>query len=138
MSAIAATPHAAKKPYIGISMEGPLARWYEKTTRKDLAEFERLAKELAAVLPSDARVLEVAPGPGFLSVALAKLGPFQITGLDISESFVRMASEYAQERRRPGPIPPRQRFRHSPRSKLGRLHRLPRGLQEFLRAAAAP
>jgi len=97
MSTIAATPHTAKKPYIGISMEGPLARWYEKTTRKDLAEFERLAKELAAVLPSDARVLEVAPGPGFLSVALAKLGPFKITGLDISESFVRMASEYAQK-----------------------------------------
>ncbi len=43
-----------------------------------------------------ARVLEVAPGPGFLSVALAKLGSYEVTGVDISESFVRMASEYAQ------------------------------------------
>jgi ubiquinone/menaquinone biosynthesis C-methylase UbiE len=87
----------AKKPYVGISMEGPLATWYAKTTRKDLAEFERLARELAAGLPNGARVLEVAPGPGFLSVALAKLGPYEITGVDISETFVRMASEYAQK-----------------------------------------
>ena len=86
----------AKKPYIGISMEGPLATWYAKTTEKDMAEFERLARELAAGLPSAARVLEVAPGPGFLSVALAKLGSYEVTGVDISESFVRMASEYAK------------------------------------------
>ena len=86
----------AKKPYRGISMEGGLATWYAKTTRKDLGEFERLARELAKDLPPNARVLEIAPGPGFLSVALAKLGPFKITGLDISQSFVRMAAEYAR------------------------------------------
>jgi ubiquinone/menaquinone biosynthesis C-methylase UbiE len=86
----------AKKPYRGISMEGGLATWYAKVTRKDLGEFERLARELAKDLPANARVLEIAPGPGYLSVALAKLGPFKITGLDISQSFVRMASEYAK------------------------------------------
>ena len=77
-------------------MEGGLATWYAKMTRKDLGEFERLARELAKDLPANARVLEIAPGPGYLSVALAKLGPFKITGLDISQSFVRMASEYAK------------------------------------------
>ncbi|MGA7794276.1 MAG: class I SAM-dependent methyltransferase [Candidatus Acidiferrales bacterium] len=86
----------AKKPYRGISMEGGLATWYAKITRKDLHEFERLARELAANLPANARVLEIAPGPGYLSIALAKLGPFKITGLDISESFVKMASQYAK------------------------------------------
>jgi len=86
----------AKKPYVGISMEGGLANWYAKISGKDLAEFERLAGELAKDLPANARVLEIAPGPGYLSVALAKLGPFKITGLDISQSFVRMASEYAK------------------------------------------
>jgi ubiquinone/menaquinone biosynthesis C-methylase UbiE len=40
-------------------------------------------------------VLEVAPGPGYLAVELAKLGRYRITGLDISRSFVRMATEYA-------------------------------------------
>jgi ubiquinone/menaquinone biosynthesis C-methylase UbiE len=86
----------AKKPYIGISMEGPLASWYAKTTGKDMAEFEREARGSAAALPTGARVLEVAPGPGFLSVALAKLG-CDVTGVDISESFVRMATEYARK-----------------------------------------
>ena len=86
----------ARKPYRGISMEGGLATWYAKMTRKDLGEFEHLARELANNLPRNARVLEIAPGPGYLSVALAKLGPFKITGLDISQSFVRMASEYAR------------------------------------------
>jgi len=87
---------SAKKPYIGISMEGRIATWYAKTTRKDFSEFERLAQELAKQLPRNARVLEIAPGPGYLSVALAKLGPFKITGLDISQTFVQMASEYAK------------------------------------------
>jgi ubiquinone/menaquinone biosynthesis C-methylase UbiE len=86
----------AKKPYRGMSMEGGIATWYAKTTRKDLSEFERLAREFAAMLPREARVLEIAPGPGYLAVALAKLGPFKVTGLDISQSFVRMASQYAK------------------------------------------
>jgi ubiquinone/menaquinone biosynthesis C-methylase UbiE len=86
----------ARKPYRGISMEGGLATWYAKITRKDLNEFERLARELAADLPANARILEIAPGPGYLSIALAKLGPFKITGLDISESFVKMASQSAK------------------------------------------
>jgi ubiquinone/menaquinone biosynthesis C-methylase UbiE len=87
---------SARKPYRGISMEGGLATWYAKITRKDLSEFERLARELVQVLPSNARILEIAPGPGYLCIALAKLGPFKITGLDISQSFVRMASLYAK------------------------------------------
>jgi ubiquinone/menaquinone biosynthesis C-methylase UbiE len=87
---------SARKPYRGISMEGGLATWYARITRKDLGEFERLARELAKDLPGNARVLEIAPGPGYLSIALAKLGPFKITGLDISQSFVKMASEYAK------------------------------------------
>lgn len=87
---------AAKKPYRGMSMEGGIASWYAKMTRKDLREFERLARELATDLPRNARILEIAPGPGYLSVALAQLGPFKVTGLDISQSFVRMASEYAR------------------------------------------
>jgi len=87
---------SARKPYRGMSMEGGIATWYANLSRKDLSEFERLARALAADLPENARLLEVAPGPGFLSVALAKLGPFKVTGLDISQSFVRMASDYAK------------------------------------------
>jgi len=48
-------------------------------------------------LPQRARLLEVAPGPGYLAIELARLGPHQITGLDISQSFVRIATAYAQQ-----------------------------------------
>ncbi len=87
---------AAKKPYRGISMEGGIATWYAKNTRKDYEEFKRLAAELAQDLPPGSRVLEIAPGPGYLSVELAKRGQFKITGLDISETFVRLASDLAR------------------------------------------
>ena len=85
-----------KKGYKGLPLEGPLARWYAKVTRKDLGEYRRLAGSLAGRLGPGASVLEVAPGPGYLAIELAKLGAFRVSGLDISRSFVRMASENAR------------------------------------------
>jgi ubiquinone/menaquinone biosynthesis C-methylase UbiE len=86
----------AVKPYRGVSMEGSLATWYAKITRRDIAEFRRLAQEITRELPPASRILEVAPGPGYLSVELAKSSAYKVTGLDISQSFVRMASDYAR------------------------------------------
>ncbi len=85
----------AQKGYRGMGMEGSVARWYEKTTRKDLAEFRRLAARLAARFPEGGDVLEVAPGPGFLSIALAEGGRLRVTGLDISKTFVEIAGKNA-------------------------------------------
>jgi ubiquinone/menaquinone biosynthesis C-methylase UbiE len=79
------------KPYKGVNMEGPLADWYAKNTAGQLAEFQRLAAEIAADLEPGAQVLEVAPGPGFLAIELARAG-LAVTGLDISRSFVRIAT----------------------------------------------
>jgi ubiquinone/menaquinone biosynthesis C-methylase UbiE len=81
----------------GVVMEGGLARWYARTTAKSRAEFEADAGRIAARLRADAAVLEIAPGPGYLAVALARLGAYRITGLDISHSFVAMATELARE-----------------------------------------
>ena len=86
---------ATQKAYRGMGMEGSVARWYEKTTRKDMAEFRKLADRLRAGLPQGADVLEVAPGPGFLSIELAKGGQFRVTGLDISKTFVELARKNA-------------------------------------------
>lgn len=88
---------SARKPYRGMSMEGGIANWYARLTHKDMPEFEQLAQTLTQDLSPDSRILEIAPGPGYLAVAMAKLGPYKITGLDISQSFVRMASEYAKK-----------------------------------------
>jgi ubiquinone/menaquinone biosynthesis C-methylase UbiE len=86
---------ATQKAYIGMGMEGSIARWYEKTTRRDMEEFRKLAGRLSGLLPAGGCVLEVAPGPGFLSVELARTGKFRVTGLDISKTFVELARKNA-------------------------------------------
>jgi ubiquinone/menaquinone biosynthesis C-methylase UbiE len=85
-----------RKPYLGIQMEGPIAGWYDRSTRGRIPEFTRTAAEVAASLPAGSRVLEVAPGPGFLAIELAKLG-YAVTGIDISKSFVRIAGRNASD-----------------------------------------
>src|SRR5262245_30839319 len=84
-----------KKGYKGLGMEGPIARWYAKTTRRGIEEAKKLAGVLAGRVVEGGGVLEVAPGPGYLAIELAKLGTCRVTGLDISRSFVRMATENA-------------------------------------------
>jgi len=85
------------KAYKGMGMEGPIAKWYARITRKDLSEFKALARRVAGGLAERARVLEVAPGPGYFAIELAKLGEYKITGLDISETFVDLARENARQ-----------------------------------------
>src|SRR5580704_3044331 len=60
------------KAYKGMGMEGSVAHWYDRTTRKDMPEFKVLAARIAAMVAPAATVLEVAPGPGFLSIELAR------------------------------------------------------------------
>ena len=84
-----------EKAYKGMGMEGSIARWYEKTTRKDMPEFVRLARRIDAMVPANAKILEVAPGPGFLSIELARRGRHRVTGLDISRTFVDIANKNA-------------------------------------------
>ena len=83
------------KAYKGLPMEGMLATWYARNTAKMSEEFKACARRIAAKLPPGAAVLEAAPGPGYLAVELAGLGPYRVTGIDISETFVRLASEHA-------------------------------------------
>src|SRR5262245_37369560 len=92
MGASTAKPN---KAYKGLAMEGWIARWYARNTAKSMADFRADARRVAAQLPDGSRVLEVAPGPGSLAVELAKLGSYRIVGLDVSESFVRMATANA-------------------------------------------
>ena len=96
MSFITALDKTRRKPYGGVQMEGPIATWYARTTR-DRGDFPITAQTIANRLPHGGAVLEVAPGPGYLAVQLARLGGFQISGLDISRSFVRIASDNARQ-----------------------------------------
>jgi ubiquinone/menaquinone biosynthesis C-methylase UbiE len=85
---------SAIKAYKGMGMEGSTARWYDRTTRKDMPEIKALAVRIAAAVPPGAAVLEVAPGPGFLSIELAKRG-LLVRAVDISKTFVEIAQRNA-------------------------------------------
>jgi ubiquinone/menaquinone biosynthesis C-methylase UbiE len=85
------------KGYKGMGMEGSVARWYEKNTRKDMNQYQELAIRLESNLSAGADVLEVAPGPGFLSIELAKSGKLHVTALEISKTFVELARRNATD-----------------------------------------
>ncbi len=81
-----------------LGIKGKSARWYDNNTRKHrLAEMRGYAKEVAQHIHDGNLVLEVAPGPGYLAIELAKLGKYRIIGLDISEDFVEIARRNSRE-----------------------------------------
>ncbi len=82
------------KGYKGLGMEGFIARWYARNT-EGASRHREVAERIAGSLTDGAHILEVAPGPGFLAIELAKIGRFEVAGLDISKTFVQIASENA-------------------------------------------
>ena len=79
-------------------MEGILARWYarQRGTQSQIEAWRKQAARLTEGLPNDAAVLEVAPGPGYLAIEMARLGRFYVAGVDISRTFVEIARENAR------------------------------------------
>jgi ubiquinone/menaquinone biosynthesis C-methylase UbiE len=88
-----------QKGYRGLAMEGAVARWYAGLRRSgsQIDEYRREAARLTGDLPDGAAVLEVAPGPGYFAIEMARLGRFRVTGLDISRTFVEIATENARQ-----------------------------------------
>ena len=80
-------------------MEGFTARWYAKQRGSDsqLRTYRQQARELTDALPDGAEILEIAPGPGYLTVELARLWSFRVTGVDLSRTFVGIATAYARQ-----------------------------------------
>jgi ubiquinone/menaquinone biosynthesis C-methylase UbiE len=78
-------------------MEGMSARWYAKQrgTPSQIAVFRQQAVKLTDATPNGAGVLEVAPGPGYLAIEMARLARLRVTGLDISRTMVEIARENA-------------------------------------------
>jgi ubiquinone/menaquinone biosynthesis C-methylase UbiE len=88
---------ATIKGYRGMGMEGAVARWYDSSTRKDMERFRALAAQLRTVLPQGGDMLEVAPGPGYVAIEMAKGGAYRVTGLDVSRTMVALAHGNAVE-----------------------------------------
>ena len=85
---------ATAKAYKGLAMEGVIATWYTRNTGRDRKRFEDTARLVAQRVRPGAKVLEVAPGPGYLAIEMARRG-YSVTALDISRSFVRITGENA-------------------------------------------
>src|SRR5260370_39524579 len=83
----------------GPEMKGPIARWYARVrgSKSQIEAYRNQAAQLTAGLPDGARVLEVAAGPGYLSIELARLRRLDVTALDISHTFVEIGSNSARQ-----------------------------------------
>ncbi|GHU97847.1 methyltransferase type 11 [Spirochaetia bacterium] len=76
---------------------GSMAKWYDKSYRKSrLAEMLQIADTITGCAGDGAAILEVAPGPGYLSIELARRG-YAVTGVELSEDFVDIERRNAAE-----------------------------------------
>ena len=64
-----------RKGYKGKAMDGFIAGFYDKTANAHIMEQYKIwSLSLKKLIPNDAHLLEVAPGPGYLSIELATKG----------------------------------------------------------------
>ena len=91
------TTMALPRPRRDSAIEGMMAKWYASNTAEMMKEYVDLARRIAGEVPQGSAVLEVAPGPGYFCFELARLGRYEITGLDLSRTFVNMAAKKAAE-----------------------------------------
>lgn len=91
------TTIAMRKPHADRPIEGMMAKWYATNTGEMMHEYVELAERIAGQLPEGSKVLEVAPGPGYFCIELAKRGSYSITGMDLSRTFVKMAAGKAAQ-----------------------------------------
>ncbi len=81
-----------------LGIEGAQANYYDKISREyRIGEMKIQAKEAANYIKDGDSVLEIAPGAGYLSIELAKLGRYQITGMDISKDLVEICVRNSKE-----------------------------------------
>ena len=84
-----------RKPHPDRPIEGMMAKWYAANTSEMMQQYAALAARIAPQLKNGSQVLEVAPGPGYFCIELARRGSYAITGLDLSHTFVKMAAQKA-------------------------------------------
>jgi ubiquinone/menaquinone biosynthesis C-methylase UbiE len=90
-------PVRTERAHKGVGMEGFVATWYARQTAKDTERWQSTALRLAAHIGPDSRVLEIAPGPGYLAIEITRRTGCRMVGLDISRTFVRIAAENARK-----------------------------------------
>jgi len=80
-----------------LAITGWMAKWYDRNTRTSrLSEMRGYADIVSEYAGMGASVLEIAPGPGYLSIELAKRG-FSVTGVELSPDFVEIEKRNARD-----------------------------------------
>lgn len=70
---------------------------FAKNTQEIRKEYKRLADRTASMVQKG-KLLEIGPGPGYVSIEIAKLLPeMEIIGLDISDTMIEIAKKNANE-----------------------------------------
>ena len=70
---------------------------YAKRSEEMQKEYSRLAEHVVGIF-SKGRLLEIGPGPAFVSIEIAKRLPdIEITGLEISDSMIEIANSNTME-----------------------------------------
>jgi len=86
------------KRFKDLGIEGSKAKYYDNMTREHrIGEMKEQAKEVARYIKDGDTVLEIAPGAGYLSIELSRLGKYKITGMDISKDLVEICARNARE-----------------------------------------
>ncbi len=81
-----------------LGINGVAARWYDGNSRRHrIGEMREYAEEVAGHINEGSTVLDVATGPGYLAIELAKMGNYRVTGMDISSDFVEIARRNARQ-----------------------------------------
>ena len=86
------------KRFQDLEIAGAKARYYNRMTRDHrIDEIREQAREISKHLTDGDAVLEIAPGAGFLSIELSRLGTYAITGMDLSRDLVEISKRNAEE-----------------------------------------
>lgn len=91
--ATATLPKARKN----LGIEGKKAEWMAEMTGRSMDRWVELAKWVAKRVPPGGAILDVATGPGYLCIELARLGPYSVSGLDLSHTLVGISKQKATE-----------------------------------------
>ena len=77
---------------------------FARNTPSMREEYRRLAKQVATAVATG-QVLEIGPGPGFVAIEITRLLPdVHVTGLDLSETMIEIATGNAREHGVPGRV----------------------------------
>jgi len=81
-----------------LGIEGAQANYYDKISREHrIGEMKEQAREVTKYIKDGDSVLEIAPGAGYLSIELSKLGNYRITGMDLSKDLVEICTRNSIE-----------------------------------------